>query len=102
MLSPLFKLGSVIYGWDLAEYMPPKGRVVRCELDEYFIGVLEKAESHGYKTISEAIRAGLRFLDKDISREAGDTLSPRAGGTPLSEQLEDLACLRRNTCKPEA
>lgn len=82
--------------------MPPKGRVVRCELDEYFIGVLEKAESHGYKTISEAIRAGLRFLDKDISREAGDTLSPHAGGASLSEQLESHECLRGVTCKEEA
>jgi Arc/MetJ-type ribon-helix-helix transcriptional regulator len=47
--------------------MPPKQRVVRCELEEFFLDVLDKAKSHGYKTISEAIRAGLRLLDGDMS-----------------------------------
>lgn len=81
--------------------MPPKQRVVRCELDGYLLDVLDKAGSHGYKTISEAIRAGLRLLDKDMSREAGDTLSPRARGASLSDQLKNHECLRGVTCKSE-
>ncbi len=79
--------------------MPPKQRVIRCELDEYFLIVLKKAESSGYKTVSEAIRAGLRLLDKEM---CGESLSPRAGRVSLSEQLDDPACLRGVTCKEEA
>lgn len=76
--------------------------MVRCELDEHFIEVLERAKKCGYPTFAEAVRAGLRLLDKEMSREAEDSVSPRAGGASLSEQLESHECLRGETCKEEA
>ena len=82
--------------------MPQKKRVVRCDLDEHYLGVLDRAKKHGYPTYAEAVRAGLRLLDKEMSRDLEVSLSPRTVGTSLSEQLDDLDCLRGATCKEEA
>lgn len=82
--------------------MPQKKRVVRCELDGHFMEVLVRAKNHGYPTFADAVRAGLRLLDKDLSRGADDTLSPRAGGASLTQQLENHDCLRSKTCEQEA
>lgn len=81
--------------------MPQGKRVVTCELDEYHSGVLTRAKKHGYQTKSEAVRAGLRLLDEDLSRKSEETLSPRAGGASLKDQLENHECLRGTACKSE-
>ncbi len=82
--------------------MPQKKRVVRCELDEHFIGVLARAKKHGYPKYAEAVRAGLRLLDEEMSRNPEATLSPRARGTSLKDQLEDHDSLRGVSCIEEA
>lgn len=82
--------------------MPQRKRVVRCELDKHFLGVLDRAKEHGYPTYADAVRAGLRLLDKELSELSDDSLSPRTPGTSLSDQLEDLDCLRGVTCNEEA
>jgi len=81
--------------------MPQKKRVVRCELDEHYIGVLDRAKEHGYPKAVDAVRAGLRLLDKEMSRD-GRSLSPRAQGVSLKDQLENHDCLRGEQCQEEA